>query len=113
MMGREYRDYKVIIHSKRWHTLREAYIYAHPLCEECLKKGILDSVATEVHHKQPIGTGRTFADKQRLAFDPGNLESLCHECHKKIHQGMYRESSKRQRTHRKDVLDFLLEKFDI
>lgn len=93
--------------------LREAYITQHPMCEECLKRGIIDSVATEVHHRKPIGTGRSLSEKKKLAFDPDNLESLCHDCHVKIHQEMFRKADNRERTGRKDVLDFLKEDFDL
>lgn len=66
--------------------LRRAYIREHPLCEECLKRGIWDMEAAEVHHRVPISTGRTEAEMERLAFDPGNLESVCPECHRRLHE---------------------------
>lgn len=80
--------YKHIISGKKWHELRDKYIAMHPMCEECEKRGILDSRATEVHHKRPIGTGRDEGEMLRLAYDPNNLEALCHECHLRVHKEM-------------------------
>lgn len=80
--------YKHIIRGKKWHELREWYIARHPMCEECERRGILDSRATEVHHKRPIGTGHDEGEMLRLAYDPENLEALCHECHLRAHKEM-------------------------
>jgi 5-methylcytosine-specific restriction protein A len=58
-----------------WRKIRQAYVQAHPLCEECLKKGILTPVQ-EVHHIVPLGEGGT--------NDFSNLMSLCKSCHSAI-----------------------------
>lgn len=69
---------------KRWKKLRNWYITNHPLCESCLFNG--RSVPAEhVHHKIPFATGETMEDRFRLLLDPSNLESVCQECHQKIH----------------------------
>lgn len=78
--------YKRLIRSRRWMLLRRAYIGEHPFCEECLRRGVWDREAREVHHRVPISTGRTLAEMERLAFDPGNLESVCPECHRRLHE---------------------------
>lgn len=52
--------------------------------------GVLDVAAEEVHHVQPIGTGRDFSEMCALAFDWGNLRALCHACHVKAHQTIAR-----------------------
>lgn len=83
--GGRSKDYKRIIHSKRWNALRTAYIAEHPFCEDCMAAGILDQKAEEVHHIRPIGMGRDFAGMCALAFDPHNLRSLCHACHVRAH----------------------------
>lgn len=80
------KEYKRIIHGKRWHALRTAYIREHPFCEDCLRNGILDQRAEEVHHVRPIGTGRTLEEMSALAYDPGNLRALCHDCHVLAHK---------------------------
>lgn len=86
MRERRRKEYKKIIHSRQWIALSRAYKAAHPLCEECLKKGIVDSPATEVHHIRPIGSGADFGEMKALAFDEGNLEALCHDCHVAAHK---------------------------
>ena len=53
------------LHSKRygraWRHIRDRYIKAHPLCEECRKKGKLIP-AEEVHHIIPLNKGGTHDD---------------------------------------------------
>lgn len=69
---------------KRWKLLRNWYIQLHPLCEECLFNG--RSVPAEhVHHRIPFGSGTTEEERFRLLLDINNLESVCQECHQKIH----------------------------
>ena len=63
---------------------RLSYIKEHPLCEDCLKKGIT-KVAEEVHHITPILTAKDPIDMIALATDTNNMIALCKECHKKRH----------------------------
>jgi 5-methylcytosine-specific restriction protein A len=58
----------------RWRQIRNLYISKHPLCENCLKTGVL-TPADEVHHIVPIDQGGTHADE--------NLQALCQSCHTK------------------------------
>ena len=58
----------------RWRKLRDWYIKAHPLCEECLRQGRVTK-ATDVDHIIP------HKGDALLLFDVNNLQSLCHECH--------------------------------
>ena len=60
-----------------WKKIRDRYITAHPLCEECLGLGRA-TVATLVHHVKSIADGGT--------NDESNLRSLCVSCHEKIHR---------------------------
>lgn len=55
--------------------LRKLYIEAHPLCEECLKRGRL-TPAVEVHHIKPVKWGG------KHSFD--NFMALCQSCHTKL-----------------------------
>lgn len=65
-----------------WRKLRETYIKAHPVCEECLNKGRV-TPATSVHHKiSPFKNGNC---NKSLFLDYNNLEAVCHECHSEIH----------------------------
>ena len=63
-------------YGRSWKRIRDTYIKAHPLCEECQKQGKL-TPAEEVHHKLPI--------KKDGSHSRDNLMSLCRSCHNKIH----------------------------
>lgn len=73
-----------IYNSQNWVKLRNAYLMQHPLCEECLAKGIVTK-AEEVHHIKPILTGNNELEMQTLAYDGNNLKSLCSKCHHELH----------------------------
>ena len=49
-------DWSKYYGSKLWHSLRNSYIREHPLCEECLAKGIV-TPAEHVHHITPFSQG--------------------------------------------------------
>lgn len=76
--------YKKLINSMRWRRLRSAKIRSCPLCERCMERGIYTS-ATEVHHVRPVEKGTDEPEMERLCFMWENLMSLCHECHRDIH----------------------------
>jgi len=59
----------------KWKIIRNRYITAHPLCEQCEKENRLVP-ATEVHHIIALSAGGTHGQE--------NLMSLCHSCHSKI-----------------------------
>ena len=60
----------------------------HPLCEECLKKGIY-TPAILVHHKKHLNDGNVNDPSISLNFD--NLMSVCMDCHNKIHKQFYKK----------------------
>ena len=62
-------------YGRAWKRIRDKHITAHPLCEECKKKGKL-TAAEEVHHILPLSRGGTHASD--------NLMSLCKSCHSEI-----------------------------
>jgi 5-methylcytosine-specific restriction protein A len=62
-------------YGRSWKRIRDRYISAHPLCEECAKTGSI-TPAEEVHHKIPLGSGGT--------NDTANLMSVCRPCHSSI-----------------------------
>lgn len=78
------KDYRYMIHTARWVTMRKAMLAAHPWCERCLMEGH-HTMACEVHHIHPVEDAPTTADRERLMFDIHNLQSLCHDCHVKTH----------------------------
>lgn len=76
-----------------WQRLREYWICRHPLCVECLKKGLVvaytyhtdkdgkrKAVRNHVHHIIP------HRNNKALKLDPNNLETLCEACHMKHHK---------------------------
>ena len=73
-----------LYNTTRWRNLRKSHLMLHPLCEECLAKGIV-SPAVDVHHIKEISKGESELEMQELAFDASNLMSLCKECHSKKH----------------------------
>lgn len=62
-------------YGRAWKRIRDRYIVAHPLCEECKKRGKL-TPAEEVHHVIPLSRGGTHAES--------NLMALCKPCHSAI-----------------------------
>ena len=58
-----------------WRKIRNRYIEAHPLCEECLKHDKL-TPSKEVHHILPLEHGGTHEEH--------NLMALCKSCHSRI-----------------------------
>lgn len=87
------KDYIRMIHSSRWTELRRQVLTEHPLCEMCERDGYV-AAAREVHHRTPVETAVTRADKERLMFNRGNLMALCHDCHVRIHTEMGRSGRK-------------------
>lgn len=63
------------MYGSRWKKIRDRYIAAHPLCEECLKEDKV-TAAEEVHHIKPLRQGGTHAGE--------NLMALCKPCHSRI-----------------------------
>ena len=63
-------------YGRAWKRIRDNYVAAHPLCEECLTRGVY-SPTEQVHHIKPISEGGTHARE--------NLMALCQSCHAKIH----------------------------
>jgi 5-methylcytosine-specific restriction enzyme A len=66
--------------TSRWQRTRAAYGQKNPLCERCLKMGIIKP-KDMVHHIVPIADGGDETNSD-------NLESLCWKCHGEIdHSG--------------------------
>lgn len=60
-------------YDRTWQKFREAYIAEHPLCMDCLDRGIIEPT-TDVHHIRKLRDGG-----ERL--DAANCRALCHRCH--------------------------------
>jgi len=59
-------------YGRAWKRIRDRYIAAHPLCEQCDVAGRIVP-AQEVHHIIPLSEGGTHA--------ADNLMALCTPCH--------------------------------
>lgn len=68
-----------------WYNLRNAYIAEHPICENCLKHGLVVP-AVHVHHKRIISSGYDKDAMRSLTLNENNLMSLCRSCHDKMHR---------------------------
>ncbi|KGN75966.1 hypothetical protein HQ40_03955 [Porphyromonas gulae] len=98
------KEYRTLIDSHRWRKLRRSYMLRHPLCEVCLDRYNRTKPATEVHHKKPIedAIGNS-ALMESLAYDEGNLMSVCRDCHTQLHIEL-NSMSKEANRKRKDGL---------
>lgn len=79
-----------IYQSVRWKKLREAKLVESPLCEICLQRDMVIP-AEDVHHIISFMTTEDSVERHRLAYDYDNLQSLCKQCHQKIHNNGKKE----------------------
>ena len=77
--------YVQLMNSRQWRDLRTAKLRANPLCERCQEKGYVVA-ATCCHHVIPIESARTEVQARELCYSFNNLQSLCYQCHKAIHE---------------------------
>lgn len=81
------KQYRHLINSTKWTTLRNYQLRKHPLCQRCEEQGRL-RLANEVHHIIPIESVSNQQSMQTLAYDANNLMSVCRQCHHEIHAEM-------------------------
>jgi 5-methylcytosine-specific restriction protein A len=79
---------KQLYQSTKWQKCRAAHLVHQPICQECLKQGKVNGGTKDsplqVHHiRSPFINGKINWD---LALDDSNLETICAECHGKLHQ---------------------------
>ena len=79
--------------TNRWHKLARTFIEAHPLCEECKRKGILKA-ADCVDHIDPWPICKDYF------FDPRNLQALCNHCNIEKGNRDKRRISEWMKTHK-------------
>jgi len=82
--------YQKVYQDKRWIRVRTLKFKNNPLCELCLLEGRV-TPTEEVHHIIPIDV---YDLDEELAFDIDNLQSLCVQCHKKVHQTIHKHTQK-------------------
>ena len=95
-------EYKKLINSQKWTKLRAEKLQSSPLCERCKKSGIITPGA-EIHHITPIDNGATPAEKKRLAYNPHNLQTLCHNCHVATHKELQSKSTQATKIRAKNT----------
>lgn len=83
-MRRAMKEYaKSFYNSKAWQKVRsQVWQRDRGLCQECLKNGIIREGDT-VHHIKPI-TPETISDES-ITLNMDNLETVCRDCHAKVH----------------------------
>lgn len=86
------KERQKIYNTDRWRKLRLNYLSQHPLCEECLKRGIIKS-AQDIHHVISFMTTDDMCEREKLAFDSSNLQALCRDCHCEKHNKKGSKSS--------------------
>ena len=58
----------------------------HPLCEECLRNGVVNADDLTVHHiLSPFEPNIGEVEQWRRLLDYFNLKTLCAECHGHLH----------------------------
>lgn len=88
--------YRRLLNSSRWRETRKAKLGRNPFCEDCARSGVL-TPACEVHHLIPVKAMADPERQYRMAFDTGNLASLCHECHAQRHRSMGKNTAEENR----------------
>lgn len=74
-----------VYNSVRWRRLREIKLATDPLCEVCLEQRGRTVAAEDVHHRVSFMSTTDPDMRRHLAYDYSNLQSLCKQCHQKIH----------------------------
>lgn len=75
-----------VYRSALWRKLRRHKLETEPLCEVCGIEGRV-TAGEHVHHLRSF-VGQTDAyERDRLAYDPKNLMTVCARCHARIHGG--------------------------
>lgn len=83
--GNQYdKDRRKIYNTERWRKLRDWKVVQNPLCELCLKEGMI-TPADDVHHIRSFMSADIPEVRYQLAYDPENLMSLCKRHHQAIH----------------------------
>lgn len=76
--------YQDFYRSTAWTRLSKQYRQAHPMCENCLRDGIVRPAAICDHIVE-------LRKDWSRRLDPSNLQSLCNDCHERKHDRFYRK----------------------
>lgn len=83
--AKQAKDKAAIYNSREWQQLRIAKLRANPLCERCQAEGYIKA-AQCVHHIHPIEESSSMQEMRHWAFMWSNLQSLCYDCHARVHK---------------------------
>ena len=75
-----------VYQSALWKKLRTQKLMETPLCEVCLLQDKVKG-GDHVHHIVSFADAIDLTERDRLAYDPANLMTVCEECHGRIHGG--------------------------
>lgn len=78
-----------------WRRLRLRKVRESPLCEVCRMEGRIKA-GSDVHHLRTFTAAETAAERDALAFDFGNLLTVCDECHQRLHHGDLKGATSRE-----------------
>lgn len=109
-MNEYLRYYKSLLTSWQWRKLRRKKLNSCTLCERCVSEDrAVPNVAVDVHHIVPVMSAAPDKGRMRsLFFDPHNLQSLCADCHRKVHDEMRLHVGKAERdaVRRRELASF-------
>lgn len=80
------RERMKVYNKSLWRNLRNLHLREHPLCEICSREGRV-TPGTDVHHKLTFTSAANAAERDRIAYDPDNLLTVCDRCHQRLHHG--------------------------
>lgn len=76
-----------VYNTAMWRRLRLIKLRGAPLCEVCSLKGRI-TPGTDVHHLRSFTSASDPAERDSLAYDIGNLLTVCDRCHNELHHGV-------------------------
>ena len=113
-MNDSLKYYKSLLTSWQWRKLRHDKLSKTIFCERCVSQGKqVPNLAVDVHHVVPVMRAAPDRGRMRvLFFDPHNLQALCADCYKKVHDEMKMHVCKEKRKEiRMEQLEEFKKKF--
>lgn len=86
------KDRQKVYQTTRWQQLRKSKLFDNPLCELCSRHGVT-TPAEDVHHIVSFMSTEDQVQRNRLAYDRNNLQSLCRACHQYQHRQVSEEDT--------------------
>lgn len=96
-------EYQKLLNSPEWKKLRAWKLSVNPLCELCQAEGYV-RLAVDVHHKRPVEGASRLIGRDGMVercYSRTNLQSLCVQCHIRVHQEMKSHKKKEVQANKK------------